>query len=120
MYLFKSPSGTYYTRLCLPKALKIRGFPFDIKASLLTKERHIANYRNALIVAKLHPVVHNTPEGTSPDEFNRQVSDIIDEVRDCFDSPSTPIQPPKISAEKGVAPYRERLDNPNIGELHRI
>ncbi|MFL0932941.1 tyrosine-type recombinase/integrase [Vibrio parahaemolyticus] len=110
MYLLKSPSGTYYTRLCLPKSLKIRGFPFDIKASLLTKERHIANYRNALIVAKLHPIVHNTPDATSLGEFNRQVSDIIDEVRDCFDSPSTPIQPRKPRQRKVSPPiYRDLL-----------
>ncbi|MGR5069370.1 tyrosine-type recombinase/integrase [Vibrio alfacsensis] len=107
MYLFKSPSGTYYTRLCLPKALKIRGFPFDIKASLLTKERHIANYRNALIVAKLHPIVHNTSNCTSLDEFTQQVSEIIDEVRDCFDSPSIPIQPRKPQQRK-VSPPIEK------------
>ena len=107
MYLFKSPSGTYYTRLCLPKYLKIKGFPFDIKASLLTKERHIANYRNALIVAKLHPIVHNTSNCLSLGEFNQQVSDIIDEVRGCFDSPSVPIQPRKSQPRK-VSPPIEK------------
>ncbi|MGR5414706.1 tyrosine-type recombinase/integrase [Vibrio astriarenae] len=107
MYLLKSPSGTYYTRLCLPKALKIRGFPFDIKASLLTKDRHIANYRNALIVAKLHPIVHSTSNCTSLDEFTQQVSEVITEVRDCFDSPSVLIKPRKPQQRK-VSPPIEK------------
>jgi hypothetical protein len=29
MYLFKAPNYTYYTRICLPKNLRDRGFPYQ-------------------------------------------------------------------------------------------
>ncbi len=28
MHLFRAPNCTYYTRICLPKKLRVRGFPF--------------------------------------------------------------------------------------------
>ena len=42
MYLSKNASGTYYTRLPLPKSLRDRGLPFAIRTSLCTKDRQLA------------------------------------------------------------------------------
>jgi len=64
MYLFRAPNCTYYTRICLPKELRDRGFPFDLKISLLSKYRGEAVTRNAsltLVVKKgLEGVTNNT------------------------------------------------------------
>ncbi|MBE3659038.1 integrase [Vibrio navarrensis] len=46
MYLQKAPNGVYQTRICIPKPLREFGYPFDIKVSLLTKERSEAIERN--------------------------------------------------------------------------
>ncbi len=43
MYLSKNASGTYYTRLPLPKVLRDRGLPFAIRTSLCTKDRQLAH-----------------------------------------------------------------------------
>ncbi|HCG5571193.1 TPA: tyrosine-type recombinase/integrase [Vibrio parahaemolyticus] len=51
MYLQKAPNGVYQTRICIPKQLREFGYPFDIKVSLLTKERSEAIERNFKIAS---------------------------------------------------------------------
>ncbi len=54
MYLSKNASGTYYTRLPLPKSLRDRGLPFAIRTSLCTKDRQLAvdqNRSHSFIIA---------------------------------------------------------------------
>lgn len=51
MYLQKAPNGVYQTRVCIPKPLRAFGYPFDIKVSLLTKERSEAIERNFRIAS---------------------------------------------------------------------
>lgn len=51
MYLQKAPNGVYQTRVCIPKPLRAFGYPFDIKVSLLTKERSEAIDRNFKIAS---------------------------------------------------------------------
>ncbi|WP_318480604.1 hypothetical protein [Photobacterium leiognathi] len=51
MYLQKAPNGAYQTRVCIPKPLRAFGYPFDIKVSLLTKERSEAIDRNLKIAS---------------------------------------------------------------------
>ncbi|CAH1587623.1 tyrosine-type recombinase/integrase [Vibrio rotiferianus] len=84
MYLFKSPSGTYYTRLCFPKYLRSKGFPFDVKVSLCTKERAIAVSRNAALIAKLHPTIHTLPSTVHFKDFKPILDDVISDVRGQF------------------------------------
>ncbi|HHF3123666.1 TPA: tyrosine-type recombinase/integrase [Vibrio diabolicus] len=46
MYLLKLPSSVYYHRSPVPVSLRERGFPNEVRFSLLTKERQIALERN--------------------------------------------------------------------------
>ncbi|WP_229617265.1 site-specific integrase [Vibrio parahaemolyticus] len=46
MYLLKLPSSVYYHRSPVPTALRERGFPNEVRLSLLTKDRQIALERN--------------------------------------------------------------------------
>ncbi len=39
MYLLKLPSSVYYYRSSVPMSLRERGFPNEVRLSLLTKER---------------------------------------------------------------------------------
>ncbi|TOA19757.1 integrase, partial [Vibrio parahaemolyticus] len=65
MYLQKAPNGVYQTRICIPKLLREFGYPFDIKVSLLTKERSDAIERNfktaSCIKGALSLIDHNQP-----------------------------------------------------------
>ncbi|HCE3407396.1 TPA: tyrosine-type recombinase/integrase [Vibrio parahaemolyticus] len=49
MYLLKLPSSVYYHRSPVPITLRERGFPNEIRLSLLTKERTVALERNIQI-----------------------------------------------------------------------
>jgi hypothetical protein len=69
MYLFKASNYTYYTRICLPKNLRDRGFPFDLKISLLTKNRPRATERNPLVAAKLKSLINNITTQTQVADF---------------------------------------------------
>ncbi|SNX48563.1 hypothetical protein VTH8203_02181 [Vibrio thalassae] len=84
MYLLKSPSGTYYTRLCFPKYLRSKDFPFDVKISLCAKERAIAVSRNAALIAKLHPTIHTLPSTVHFKDFKPTLDDVIIDVRGQF------------------------------------
>ncbi|EOV2003331.1 tyrosine-type recombinase/integrase, partial [Vibrio parahaemolyticus] len=46
MYLLKLPSSVYYHRSPVPTTLRERGFPNEVRLSLLTKDRQIALERN--------------------------------------------------------------------------
>ncbi|TOC20669.1 integrase [Vibrio parahaemolyticus] len=46
MYLLKLPSSVYYHRSPVPVSLRERGFPNEVRLSLLTKDRQIALERN--------------------------------------------------------------------------
>ena len=45
-YRLKHPSGVYCTRIALPRKLVEFGFPSELGYSLLTKDRHTANFRH--------------------------------------------------------------------------
>ncbi|WP_409420106.1 hypothetical protein ABHF91_09735 [Pseudaeromonas sp. ZJS20] len=61
MYLSKNSSGTYYTRIPLPKALRDRGMPFAIRTSLATKQRPIAIDRNLRLAAVVRDCIACAP-----------------------------------------------------------
>ncbi|HCG8055086.1 TPA: hypothetical protein NJ868_004663 [Vibrio parahaemolyticus] len=46
MYLLKLPSSVYYHRSPVPVSLRERGFPNEVRLSLLTKDRNVALERN--------------------------------------------------------------------------
>ena len=87
MYLFKAPNYTYYTRICLPKNLRDRGFPFDLKISLLTKNRPLASERNLSVAAKLKSLIKNITAQTQPTDFQIAADDLINQLRANFDAP---------------------------------
>ncbi|EGQ8198411.1 tyrosine-type recombinase/integrase [Vibrio parahaemolyticus] len=107
MYLFKAPNGTYYTRLCLPKSLKDRDFPFDIKASLLTKTRRVAVARNVQLLGVLLTIVDSVTERDNRDTFLSQVNTAIDKIRQTFQAGSS-----EVGYEAVPTRYHKPLVNP--------
>ena len=87
MYLYRAPNCTYYTRICLPKNLRDRGFPFDLKVSLLTKHRAFASERNLSVAAKLKSLIKNITAQTQPTDFQIAADDLINQLRANFDAP---------------------------------
>ncbi|MEZ8051762.1 tyrosine-type recombinase/integrase [Vibrio atlanticus] len=85
MYLFKTASHNYYTRICLPKNYRDRGFPFDLKVSLLTKNRRIASLRNLSVAIELKQLIDSITAQTHPIDFNVAVNELINELRSDFD-----------------------------------
>ena len=69
MYLFRATNCTYFTRICFSKALRNRGFPFDIKISLLTKVRCIAIKRNLVVSLAIVELVESINETTIAHNF---------------------------------------------------
>ncbi|WP_265434297.1 tyrosine-type recombinase/integrase [Aeromonas salmonicida] len=78
MYLSKNASGTYYTRLPLPKVLRDRGLPFAIRTSLCTKERQLAVDRNLAVAARARALIAATPADATPRSFYRWIRAEID------------------------------------------
>ncbi|MFC5707300.1 site-specific integrase [Aeromonas eucrenophila] len=78
MYLSKNASGTYYTRLPLPKVLRNRGLPFAIRTSLCTKERQLAVDRNLALAARARALIAATPADATPRSFYRWIRAEID------------------------------------------
>lgn len=54
MYLLKQSNSVYYLRVCSPKLLLDIGYPFDIKVSLLTKDRATATATATALLRNLH------------------------------------------------------------------
>lgn len=102
MYLFRATNCSYFTRICFSKELKIRGFPFDIKISLLTKVRLVAIKRNLVISLAIFELVERINETTMPHDFKSSLNERINELREEFDCeyPVTlniPVQPIQVS-----------------------
>jgi hypothetical protein len=86
MYLFRAPNCTYYTRICLPKELRDRGFPFDLKISLLSKYRCEAVIRNATVTLVVKKVLEGVANNTTLEAFKWAVNQGINNVRLSFSS----------------------------------
>ncbi|WEM44690.1 site-specific integrase (plasmid) [Photobacterium sp. DA100] len=85
MYLFRAPNCTYYTRICLPKKLRDNGFPFDLKVSLLTKNRQLASERNLTVAARLKDLIAKAHAQSCVQAFKASSDAIINEVRCGFE-----------------------------------
>lgn len=98
MYLSKNASGTYYTRLPLPKSLRDRGLPFAIRTSLCTKDRQLAVDRNLAVAARTRALIAATPADTAPRSFYRWIRADLDAFKAAGfilppQTPSTPREP---------------------------
>ncbi len=85
MYLFRGTNCTYFTRICFSKELRNRGFPFDIKISLLTKVRPVATKRNLVISLAVVESVECINDETTPHDFKSSLNTRINELRERFD-----------------------------------
>ncbi|WP_153446719.1 hypothetical protein [Vibrio algicola] len=86
MYLLKQANSVYYSHVCCPKALHKFGYPFDIKVSLLTKDRATALLRNLHISATIKQFLFNElPSNKSKllpfRQFKQALDQAIDTVR---------------------------------------
>ncbi|MEZ8614117.1 site-specific integrase [Vibrio sp. 10N.222.51.C8] len=112
MYLFRAPNCTYYTRVCLPKKLRDNGFPFDLKVSLLTKNRQLASERNLTVAASLKELITKTHGQSCVEGFKADCDAIIDEVRSKFESNQPDI-------EVSAAPVRKAEHRDLTSTVHR-
>lgn len=64
MYLYRAPNNVYFTRICLAKSLRDKGFPFDIKVSLLTRDRSEAVMRNTDVAGTLKRIIKSIDHQT--------------------------------------------------------
>jgi integrase len=101
MYLFRATNCTYFTRICFSKDLKNRGFPFDIKISLLTKYRPVATKRHLTISLAVLQHIERINEATMPQNFKSSLNERINELREEFDceypiSFNIPVQPTNV------------------------
>ncbi len=85
MYLFRATNCTYFTRICFSKVLRNRGFPFDIKISLLTKVRTVATKRNLVVSLAVFELVECINETTMPHDFKSSLNKHINDLREGFD-----------------------------------
>lgn len=122
MYLFKASNYTYYTRICLPKTLRDRGFPFDLKISLLTKNRTQATERNLSVAAKLKSLINSVSDKTLVADFQVAADLLIDEVRNAFhhsvDDEPQPVIPVRNSQSNVIVP--SHIQNPPVTTIKII
>ena len=118
MTLFRSTNCTYFTRLCFSKELKNRGFPFDIKISLLTKVRQVATKRHLVISLAVINHIERINEATTLHDFKSSLNKRINELRENFDCeyPVTlniPVQPIKVIQQ---LPQQSRVNQLSLKE----
>ncbi|MCG7586755.1 hypothetical protein [Photobacterium sp. OFAV2-7] len=63
------------------KSLRDRGFPFDIKISLLTKCRSQAVERNLKVAVGLKQLIESITSYTQPQDFRLAVDELVNDVR---------------------------------------
>lgn len=84
MYLYKTASSNYDTRICLPNCFRDRGFPFALKVSLLTKNRQLASLRNLYVAIELKRLIDGITPQTHPTNFKIAAKDLINRLRSTF------------------------------------
>ncbi|MBO1898208.1 tyrosine-type recombinase/integrase [Shewanella sp. BF02_Schw] len=86
MYLYRAPNNVYFTRICLAKYLRDKGFPFDVKVSLLTRDRAEAVIRNIDVAGALKKIIKSIDHQTRINDFIRYVDEVINHLRAQFDA----------------------------------
>ncbi|MGI1986017.1 hypothetical protein [Shewanella glacialipiscicola] len=106
MYLYRAPNNVYFTRICLAKSLRDIGYPFDVKVSLLTRDRSEAVIRNIDVAGTLKKLIKSIDEHTRINDFIRYVDEVINQLRTQFvqiDRPSSIIP----QRQSKITPARE-------------
>ncbi|GGI85542.1 hypothetical protein [Shewanella gelidii] len=114
IYLFRAPNCTYYTRICLPKYLKVRGYRFDVKVSLLTKNRTLAISRNFDVASRLRQLIDSVTETVQADEFTDLVNKTVDEIRATFDCAVNEVQTTPNRVQSAVKAARSAPALPSM------
>jgi hypothetical protein len=91
MYLYRAPNNVYFTRICLAKYLRDKGFPFDVKVSLLTRDRAEAVIRNIDVAGTLKKIIKSIDHKTRINDFIRYVDEVINHLRAQFDADDSDI-----------------------------
>ncbi|GGP40541.1 integrase [Shewanella algicola] len=91
MYLYRAPNNVYFTRICLAKYLRDKGFPFDVKVSLLTRDRAEAVIRNIDVAGALKKIIKSIDNKTRINDFIRYVDEVINHLRSQFDAADSDI-----------------------------
>ena len=91
MYLYRAPNNVYFTRICLAKSLRDKGFPFDVKVSLLTHDRAEAVIRNIDVAGTLKKIIKSIDHQTRINDFIRYVDEVINHLRAQFDADDSDI-----------------------------
>tara|TARA_R110002033_G_scaffold13226_3_gene39274 strand:+ start:81 stop:1412 length:1332 start_codon:yes stop_codon:yes gene_type:complete len=91
MYLYRAPNNVYFTRICLSKYLRDKGFPFDVKVSLLTRDRAEAVIRNIEVAGTLKKIIKSIDHQTRINDFIRYVDEVINNLRAQFDADDSDI-----------------------------
>jgi hypothetical protein len=82
----RAPNNVYFTRICLSKYLRDKGFPFDVKVSLLTRDRAEAVIRNIDVAGTLRKIIKSIDHKTRVNDFIRYVDEVINSLRAQFDA----------------------------------
>ncbi|OBT09272.1 hypothetical protein A9267_09805 [Shewanella sp. UCD-FRSSP16_17] len=98
MYLYRAPNNVYFTRICLAKSLRDKGFPFDVKVSLFTSDRAEAVIRNIDVAGTLKRIINSIDHTTRINDFIRYVDEVINEIRTEFDkgNPASSASPKRV------------------------
>ncbi|WP_434926720.1 tyrosine-type recombinase/integrase [Shewanella sp. HL-SH2] len=91
MYLYRAPNNVYFTRICLSKYLRDKGYPFDVKVSLLTRDRAEAVIRNIDVAGTLKKIIKSIDHKTRINDFIRYVDEVINHLRAQFDADDSDI-----------------------------
>ncbi|MBB1426558.1 tyrosine-type recombinase/integrase [Shewanella sp. SG44-2] len=106
MYLYRAPNNVYFTRICLSKILRDKGFPFDVKVSLLTRDRAEAVIRNIDVAGALKKIIKSIDHQTRINDFIRYVDEVINNLRAQFDADDSDITF-NITPKSHVIPIRD-------------
>ncbi|GGP62237.1 integrase [Shewanella algicola] len=102
----RAPNNVYFTRICLAKYLRDKGFPFDIKVSLLTRDRAEAVIRNIDVAGTLKKIIKSIDHQTRINDFIRYVDEVINHLRAQFDAADPDITS-NITPKPHSIPIRE-------------
>ncbi len=111
MYLFRLPNCVYYTRIATSLSLRERGYPKELKFSLLTRERKVAYLRNieqVQLILGLFDKAMVTKQDFA--DFKAELADAINGFRQHYrHQTETTIQAPKITSKpkRSKAPIRQ-------------
>ncbi|MCL1115939.1 MULTISPECIES: hypothetical protein [Pseudomonadati] len=77
----RAPNNVYFTRICLAKSLRDKGFPFDVKVSQLTRDRAEAVIRNIDVAGALKKIIKSIDHQIRINDFIRYVDEVINHLR---------------------------------------